>query len=458
VSGPVSGPVSGSPNWKALGDSIGGRVILPSNDEYGTAKNLFNTRFADSTPAAVVSATSTDDVQKAVAFAVKNNIKIAARGGGHSYVGASAANGAMVIDLRRLPGGITYDESSQLATVSAAADLNSVQTALGGYGRSIPVGSCPSVGVAGLTLGGGLGADARQWGLTCDALASVSVVLPSGEAITAAPDNHGDLFWGLRGGGGGHFGVATSFTFRTFPVTDRDVVTLVFGESAAARAILGWYEWLHPADRAIWGMVNVTVGSDSGPRCSLVVATLPGGGLGAAGDLSTAIGASPMGKNIRTLGHMDFVGYFAGGSDATQPRAFVAGSDIVSEMTPAAAESIVAGASAWPAAMGSATAVVESLSGAVSDVEPGDTAFPWRRQAACIQWYTETPSPATVDAAHTWLASAHDAVRAHSAGGYVNYLEPGAPAARYFGSNLARLTALRQKYDPGMAMFSGLDY
>ena len=455
---PVSGPVSGPPNWKALGDSIEGRVILPSMAEYAAAKNLFNTRFADSTPAAVVAVNSTADVQKAVAFAVKNDIKIAARCGGHSYVGASAANGAMVIDLRQLPGGTTYDDGSGLATVSAAADLNSVQTALAGYGRSIPVGSCPSVGVAGLTLGGGLGADARQWGLTCDALVSASVVLPSGEAVNAAPDDHGDLYWALRGGGGGHFGVATSFTFRTFPVTDRDVVTLVFPESAAAQAILGWHGWLHPADRAIWGMVNITVGPNSGLRCSVVLATSPGGGPGAASDLSTAIGVAPVSNNSQTLGHMDVVHYFAGGTDATQPRAFVAGSDIVGEMTLAAAESIVAAASAWPSAMGSATAVVESLSGAVSDIDPGDTAFPWRRQAACVQWYTETPSPATVDAANAWLASAHDAVQAHSAGGYVDYLEPGTAAARYFDGNLARLTAVRQTYDPGVAMYSGLDY
>ena len=100
----------------------------------------------------------------------------------------------MVVDLRELPGRITYDDGSGFATISAAADLDSVLTALAAHGRLIPSGSCPTVGFAGLTLGGGLGSDARQWGLTCDALVSASIVLPSGDAIMATPDDHGDLF------------------------------------------------------------------------------------------------------------------------------------------------------------------------------------------------------------------------------------------------------------------------
>ena len=187
-------PSPGSPDWGALGGSIQGQVILPSSAEYAGAKSLFNSRFDNSTPAAVVKVTSIGDVQQAVAFAANNGVQVAARSGGHSYIGASAANGVMVVDLRQLPGGITYDDASGLATIPAAADLDSVQTTLAAQGRLIPSGSCPTVGIAGLTLGGGLGSDARQWGLTCDALVSASVVLPSGDAITATPDDHADLY------------------------------------------------------------------------------------------------------------------------------------------------------------------------------------------------------------------------------------------------------------------------
>jgi FAD/FMN-containing dehydrogenase len=456
---PVSGPpttsaLSSPQDWGALDDAIEGRVILPSSAEYGAAKTVFNTRFADSTPAAVVTVKSTGDVQKAVAFAAKDSIKIAARSGGHSYIGASTANSAMIIDLRQLPGGITYDDGSGLATVSAAAELDSVQTALAAHGRSIPSGSCPTVGVAGLTLGGGLGSDARRSGLTCDALVSALIVLPSGEAITASSEDHADLFWALRGGGG-NFGVVTSFTFQTSPATDRDVVTLGFPEGTTEQAILGWHAWLRGADRAIWGMVNITVGSGSG-GCTIVLATPPGDGPSRATDLGAAIGVQPISSRSRTLDRIDFIHYFEGGADAPKPRAFVAGSDIVGEMTRAAAESIVAATSAWPLAAGASTTVIESLSGAVNDVNSDDTAFPWRRQAACIQWYAETPSSATVDSANQWLASAHEAVQANSVGGYVNYVELDTAASRYFGGNLVRLNAIRQKYDPEGLMYSGM--
>jgi FAD/FMN-containing dehydrogenase len=444
---------SGPQDWTALDNAIDGHVILPSNPDYAAAKSLFNTRFDDSTPAAVVTPQSTADVQKAVEFAARNDIKVAVRSGGHSYIGTSAADSTMVVDLRQLHGEPTYDHG--LVTVPAAAQLDSVQTALATQGLSIPSGSCPTVGIAGLTLGGGLGSDARRSGLTCDALASAVVVLPSGEAINASADEHADVFWALRGGGGGNVGVVTSFTFRTFPVADRDVVTMVFPEGATAPAILGWHDWIQSADRAIWGMVNITVSGGS-TGCTIVLATPAGDGQGRASDLSAAAGVQPASITTRTLNRMDFVHYFEGSSQATQPRAFVAGSDIIGEMTREAAESIVAAKSAWPHDAGSATAVIESLSGAVADLDSGDTAFPWRRQAACVQWYTEPASPAAIETANRWLTTAHAAVQAHSVGRYVNYAEPDTSPSRYFGANLERLVAVRQKYDPAGLMYPGV--
>jgi hypothetical protein len=155
-------------DWGALAKSISGRVILPDKSDYGAAKKVFNARLDGSTPVAVIAARSTGDVEKGRDDRRENDIKVAARGGGHSYIGDSAASGTTVIDLRQLSGGTAYDVGSALGTISAGTDLNSVQIAV--HGRSIPTGSCPTVGVAGLTLGGGPGADARLCGLTCDAL------------------------------------------------------------------------------------------------------------------------------------------------------------------------------------------------------------------------------------------------------------------------------------------------
>jgi hypothetical protein len=150
---------------------------------------------------------------------------------------------------------------------------------------------------------------------------------------------------------------------------------------------------------------------------------------------------------------MEFVRYFTGGVGAAKPRAFVAGSDVIGKMTSSAADSIVTAASEWPTAVGSSTTVIESLDGAVSDLAPGDSAFPWRRHAACVQWYVETPTAPTVDAARGWLQSAHRAVEASSVGAYVNYLEQGTAPARYFGENLQRLDAVRRRHDPRGLMY-----
>ncbi|MBB3606080.1 FAD/FMN-containing dehydrogenase [Mycolicibacterium sp. BK556] len=445
----VSSPAP--PDWTALGNQLDGRLSLPSSADYATAKGVFNSRFGGSTPVAVVAATSVADVQKAIAFAATNHIGISARSGGHSYIGASALDGTLVIDLRGLPGGVTTDTGPDAVTVTPATDLDSVQTQLAASGRSIPSGSCPTVGVAGLTLGGGLGSDARRCGLTCDALTSASLVLPSGEVVTASADDHDDVFWALRGGGGGNIGVVTSLTFRTFPATDRDVVTLAFPMEAAGEVIAGWHTWLSAADRNIWGMVNITVGDGPG-RCTVILATPSGSGSAVAGDMLSAAGLSASSSRPRTLNRVDFIHYFEGGDAARVPRAFVAGSDIVGEMSSAAAESIVTAMSAWPQSAGSATAVVESLSGAVDDIATADSAFPWRAQAASVQWYTEAAS----DAASAWLTAAHQALGSASAGGYINYPEAGDPLSRYLGPNLQRFNTIRQKYDPTGLMRSGI--
>jgi FAD/FMN-containing dehydrogenase len=445
----------GPPDWSALAGSLDGHVFLPADKEFPSAKGIFNTRFADYTPAAVVAVGSSDDVPKAVAFAAEHAIQIAPRSGGHSYIGASAPSGAMVIDLRGLPRTIDYDDGTGLVTVAAANDLDTVQSALDEHGRSIPTGSCPSVGVAGLTLGGGLGSDARRYGLTCDSLVSATVVVPGGDTVTASSDDHTDLLWALRGGGGG-CGVVTSFTFRTFATVDRDVVTLTFPESAAAQLVYGWHNWLGTAQREIWGMVNLTAGPGAAMQCSIVLATPAGTGDQAASTLTAAIGVAALSTRVQTLGHLDFVHYFEGGSDAARPRSFVAGSDIVAEMTRGAAESTVAAMSAWPKDSGAATGVVESLDGAVTDMAPDATAFPWRRQAACVQWYTEPAAPTAIDTAAGWLRDAHQAVQANSVGGYVNYVEAGMPAARYFERNLDRLNTVRAHYDPAGLICSAL--
>lgn len=444
--------------WTGLASSIGGRVLLPaSGGSFASGKQIFNSLYNGSNPAGVVTVTTQADVEEAVAFAAANKLKIAPRGGGHSYIGASTAAGTMVLDLRGLPGGVNFDSATGNVTMPAATDLHAVQQALAGAGRAIPTGSCPTVGVGGLALGGGMGADSRHAGLTCDALKWATVVLPSGETVTASADDHPDLFWALRGGGGGNFGVTTSMTFSTFPTADSDVVRVDFSPSSAAQVLAGWQTWLAAADRNTWGLVDLSV-SASQANCHVLATCPAGSGPGVADAIKSAVGVQPSGIENKTLSHMDLAMYLAGGSSTSSQRGFVAGSDVIGTVNSAAAQAIVAAIGKWPPASGRASVIVDTLSGAVGDVDPSGSAFPWRRQSAVAQWYVETPSSGQVATANKWLHVAHQAVQQFSVGGYINYLEANTAPSRYFGPNLSRLTAVRQRYDPNRLMFSGLNF
>lgn len=458
AAGAVFGPVRAAADpratgWEGLTTAINGEVILPSNGQFDAAKQVFNTNYNGSTPAAIVAVKSPADVQKAMAFAGAHNLKVAPRSGGHSYVGASTANGTMVLDLRQLPGDINYDAATGNVTVTPATSLYALHQALAAAGRGIPTGTCPSVGTSGHALGGGLGAQSRHAGLMCDALRSATVVLPGGQAITASATNNPDLFWALRGGGG-NFGVTTSLTFATFPTSDVDLVNLNFPAQSFAQVLVGWQNWLRTADRSSWALADST--TDAFGRQCRIMATCPAGsGAKVTGAIVSAVGMQPTGTENHTFNYLDLVRYLAVGNLDPSPLGYVGGSDVFPTISPGAAQGIASAVDAFPHGAGRMLAIMHALDGALADVAPGATAFPWRRQYALVQWYVETSGdPST---ALGWLNTAHQAVAPYSVGGYVNYLEPNQPASRYFGANLPRLTAVRQKYDPGRIMFSGLN-
>jgi len=444
-----------SSGWGGLSGAIGGQVITPDSGGFAAAKQVFNTNYNDSTPAAIVTPTSPADVQKAMAFAAANNLKVAPRSGGHSYVGASTANGTMVLDLRQLPGEVNYDAASGQVTVTPATSLYAMHQTLAGAGRGIPTGTCPSVGAAGHALGGGLGANSRHAGLLCDQLTSASVVLPGGRAVTASAANNPDLFWALRGGGGGNCGVTTSLTFATFPTKDLDVVNLNFPPQSFAQVLVGWANWLRTADRNSWALADSTTDA-MGTHCRIMATCPAGSGNSVASAITNAVGIQPTGTDNHTFNYLDMVRYLAVGNLNPSPLGYVGGSDVFSTLTPAAAQGIASAVDAFPRGAGRMLAIMHALDGALASVAPGATAFPWRRQSALVQWYVETSG--SLSAATSWLNTAHQAVRPYSVGGYVNYLEANQSASRYFGPNLAQLIAVRQKYDPGRVMFPNLNF
>ncbi|MGW0248799.1 FAD-binding protein [Nocardia goodfellowii] len=429
-------------DWSRLSSRSRGPVLLPADSEYATARQLFDPRFDAARPAAVIRAADSEDVRTAVVFANEHELPIAVRGGGHSYVGASVADGALVIDLRQMRE-ITYDNG--VAVIGAGASLYGIQVELARHGQTLPLGTCPTVGIAGLTLGGGIGVESRLYGLTCDRLREATLVLADGSRTAVSAANRPELLWALRGGGGG-LGVLTSLTFRTCPAAAKDIVRITFSGTSADQVLTGWARWLPETGRTIWASVEVSADGTGAVGCAVRLVCAAGTGATTAARLAGVIGAVPVGTQHRTLGHLDAVLSLAGGRSDTPRTSTVAGSDVLAEFSPALADAVVEAVAARSRAGGRGMVLVDPLDGAVRDLLADATACPWRDHSAVLQWIaTDYQEPGEAAA---WIDRAHRLVGAHSVGGYVNYLEPAQPADRYFAANTGRLSDIRAAVDP----------
>ena len=194
-----------------LSERVSGDVITPSDAGYDEARQVFNAMI-DRRPSAVVRCTSVDDVVAAVNFARENELDLAVRGGGHSVPGFGTADDAVVIDLAGMTD-VQVDPEAQTARAQGGATWGMFNDATGAHGLATTGGIVSTTGVGGLTLGGGIGYLARGLGLSCDNLISAEVVTADGQTLVASEAENEDLFWALRGGGG-NFGVVTSFEFR----------------------------------------------------------------------------------------------------------------------------------------------------------------------------------------------------------------------------------------------------
>ncbi|MFF3228916.1 FAD-binding oxidoreductase [Nocardia suismassiliense] len=373
---------------------------------------------------------------------------MAARAGGHSFVGASAATGALVIDVRRLDQ-IVVD--ADRVTVGAGTITLAAQQELARSGLALPVGMCPTVGLAGLTLGGGIGVDVRRYGLTCDRLEAADLVLPNGNTVRADAITTPDLLWALRGAGG-TTGILTSLTYRACPATAKDVVRLAFPGGQAARVLTAWAQWIPAADRTVFARVGLVAAEDL--RCEVLIVCPAGGGARAVADLSAAIGTAPSTEDHRTLEHLDAIDDI--GSDKPSPRTTrIAGSDVLAQLSPTVIDIIVELIDARSRSGASGLVLFEPLNGALCDTDPHATAFPWRTHATALEWIVNTPD--SPKEAYEWITSAHHALGAHSAGANLNHVEPGDTLQRCFAHNTARLQLIRQTLDPHHQLRWGLN-
>src|SRR5215216_5597894 len=204
--------------WDDLASRLSGRLLRPGDAMYPAATVINAARYMGVGPAGIAVCVSPEDAATCVTWARETGAPFAVRSGGHSYAGFSTSDG-LVIDVKGMRS-VTVDPATGTATVAGGANNADVASGLTPYGVYFPSGRCPTVGLSGLTLGGGWGFSCRHLGMTCDSLLATEVVTAAADIVTASETENADLYWAVRGAGGGNFGVHTSFTYRVVPADE----------------------------------------------------------------------------------------------------------------------------------------------------------------------------------------------------------------------------------------------
>jgi FAD/FMN-containing dehydrogenase len=394
-------------------------------------------RFAGIRPAAVLPCTTPADVAAVLAQARQSHQSVAVRGGGHCFAGRSSTTG-MVIDVSPMTG-VRID--GDRAMIGAGTRLAEVYDRLAVHGRTIPAGCGPTVGITGLTLGGGLGILGRRYGLTCDSLLAATVVLADGRVMEADDD----LLWVLRGGGAP--GVVTSLTFRTVPAPDSTAFRLTFPESAAADVLDAWQHALPDLDDASAPSLVITAPAEVALP---PVVTVSGAAASAAAvdHLIRQLGRRPSSDDRQHGTHRATKRWLAGDETADTRfaylhseyfRSLVPASDVIVRLTTdrRPEEERELDFSPW--------------GGAYNRVPATATAFPHRDARFLLK---QTATVSAGDSPGDWLDQSYALTHPYGTGGaYPNFPEPGLPDQAYHLGNTGRLRRLRAAYDPE-AMFA----
>lgn len=453
--------------WQRLQRHLIGNLYRPGSARFDSIRLTENPRYDGRRPRAVVRVATAADVATVFAFAQHHDLPVAIRSGGHSYPGWSAGAGAVVIDLRGLDA-LTWRGTS--VSVGAGAALAPVYAAVATRGRALGGGSCATVGISGLTLGGGVGVLTRSLGLTCDQLTSARIVTADGVLRTVGLRHEPDLFWSLRGGGGGHVGVVTELTFATAPAPEVNSFYRAWRFGDAARVIAAWQDWAPSADPRLWSTLKLLAGTThpDGPLV-MVSGTWTGRASAVDAQLSGLLRNTP--RPVSSADHSRSfaaaMAAYAGCTDiattschtgpggALQREAFAATSHIAHRpLGPTGAADVVARVqAAQGSGLKEAGISIDALGGVVRDIDPGDTAFVHRRALATVQ-YTATWNTGTAGAAGAatdYVRGFRQAMLPHWGNhAYVNYADAAVrqPLHAYFGVNAERLHRVRQEYDP----------
>lgn len=465
ASGSAGGSASASPSggptsWAELAAAVSGSVLQSGSAGWDDARRTQNPRYDDADPRGILLAARAEDVVAGLAFARNTHVPVALRSGGHSYTGWSAggASGSdmprsLVISTARLDS-VDLSTDGSTVTIGPGARLGDVYAALAAKGRAIGAGSCSTVGIGGLTVGGGVGVLVRSFGLTCDQLTGVTIVTPDGRVHEVTDRDEPDLFWACRGGGGGTAGVVTSMTFSTKPAPPVLLFELVFPWSAAADVVRAWQSWAPSTDRQLWSTLKLLAGSRhaSGPVVT-VSGTWTGAKSGADASVDgfiADVGTTPTRHSATEYGYGDAMRALGGnGARASQSATSSIGD---ARLTDAQIDTLLGQVSAAARVSGLTEGGVslDALGGAVGDVAAGDSAFPWRSALWSVQYtagFANGADPAPFDDYVRGFRRAMEPAWGSAA--YANYCDAAiTDPSDYFGKNTSRLHRIAAGVDP----------
>lgn len=437
-------------------DRLTGHVILRGQAGYDDASLERNTRISSS-PAVIVFCRTARDVSHAVKWAGKHGVPFRVRCGRHSYEGYSSLDDGLVIDVSDLRR-VRFDRRHGTALIGAGMSLAKLYEALWPHRVTVPGGSCPTVGVAGLALGGGYGLLARHFGLTCDSVTEVEVVLADGSIVRANAASHPDLLWACRGGGGGNFGVVTAFRFRVHPIETVSLYHFTWQWSDLEAVLNAWQSWAPSMDERLTSILQLKSFADG-------TISSTGQFVGSVEELNRLLGplraaGSPKEVLLESMSYMDAMQTLTGQKPERQHLRlhwqgenthFKHSSDYGDRVLDA--DGVKALRHALEIAPGSACLVqFEAYGGAINRIPPEATAFCHRAgtlfnlqyQSYWGRHQDEAPYVAWVRA---FRQSMQPFVSGRAYGNYCDAEIANWPQA-YYGDNLERLAKVKAKYDP----------
>lgn len=446
-------------SWDALRGAIEGEVVLPESPDYDRVRTPPMARFRDVRPAGIVRCRGPADVAEALAFARRSRQQVAVRSGGHCFAGGSSTPG-LLVDVGPMNG---VSLAGEVVKAGAGARLGEIYDVLAAHGRTIAGGCGPTVGIAGLALGGGLGILGRRHGLTSDQLLAAEVVLADERVVRCDEHEHADLLWALRGAGGTRFGVLTSLELTTVPALDATAFELRWPEDAMEEIVDAWQAWAPDADDGVAASLLVTAPADPGrPVDVRVVGAMAGSESDAQRTLDELVagaGIDPTSSTFEELPYRETKRYLAEhdeGSTATpDPGHLFAKSEFFGAPLPARSIAALARHIRAARVPGQARELdFTPWGGAYNRVRPDATAFPHRAARFLLKHEVVidvAAAKAATAAAREWLRRSWALAHPSGTGGaYANFPDPDLDAwdPAYHGANLDRLKSVKARYDP----------